>query len=125
MFLLVALVYVRIIYHRHWHASEESRARTATSSERITCSMSPSGMFIYIYKVIMAFIQKVPPQNFARSIDRTLHTSALFSILLTLDILHRLFLFAATAIRGIDIVLLVRHVNEPKATCNNTNCFPR
>ena len=72
MFLLVALIYVIIIYHRHRHASEDSRARTATSSERITCSMSPSGIFIYIYKIIMVFIQRVPPQNFARSVDRTL-----------------------------------------------------
>ena len=65
-FLLVALVYARIIYYRSARA-DEPRARTASAVEWPSCSfLSLSGVFIFLYKLCVWVIERYPPQNFAR-----------------------------------------------------------
>lgn len=99
LFLLVALIYARIIYYRSVHA-DELRKRTITPFEMPHCScLSLSGIFIFIYKFTLSIIERYPPQNFAR-----------------------FFLMSACAIRGFDIVLLFRHTTDPHSNC--PACFP-
>ena len=128
LFLFVALIYVRIMYYRSLH-SEDPQPH-ASAVERPSCSSSsPLAMLKYVCKLFASFIQRYPPQNFARCLTHRPHAShgpccnCCSCRGFTPGPSDRFLMLTSVIIRGLDLVLLFRHTANAETSC--PRCFPR